>query len=114
VIVSLLPIGVAAQATGDSLVLTPGLHNLELPRADEPAIHYAISIPRNYSPSTPVPLILALHFGVRGGDAAGMRLPPRGLALFEAVINVVHKAAPGAALAFNSLPQDSADAPPEG
>src|ERR1039457_4826452 len=31
---------------------------------------------------------------------AGVRLPPRGLALFEAVINAVHKAAPGAAIAF--------------
>ena len=41
---------------------------------------------------------------------AGVRLPPRGLALFEAVINAVHKAAPGAAIAFNSLPHDSADA----
>jgi predicted peptidase len=66
-----LPFGVAAQAVGDSQVLTPGLHSLSLPRADEPAIHYALSIPRNYSPSTPVPLILALHFGVGGGDAAG-------------------------------------------
>jgi len=41
---------------------------------------------------------------------AGVRLPPRGLALFEAVINAVHKAAPGAAIAFNSRPDDSADA----
>jgi hypothetical protein len=41
---------------------------------------------------------------------AGVRLPPRGLALFEAVINAVHKAAPGAAIAFNTVPQDSADA----
>lgn len=41
---------------------------------------------------------------------AGVRLPPRSLALFEAVINVVHKAAPGAAIAFNTMPQDSADA----
>jgi len=70
-IVSLLPISVAAQVLRDSPVLTPGLHNLELPRADEPAIRYAISIPRNYSLSTPVPLILALHFGVQGGNAAG-------------------------------------------
>jgi len=38
---------------------------------DAPAIRYAISIPKNYSPSTPVPLILALHYGVRGADAAG-------------------------------------------
>jgi predicted peptidase len=66
-----LPFGVSAQAVGDSPVLTPGLHSLSLPRADEPAIHYALSIPRSYSPSRPVPLILALHFGVGGGDAAG-------------------------------------------
>jgi hypothetical protein len=41
---------------------------------------------------------------------AGVRLSPRGLALFEAVINAVHKAAPGAAIAFNTRPDDSADA----
>jgi predicted peptidase len=70
-ILFLLPIGAVAQAVGDSPVLTPGLHSLSLPRAGEPAIRYAISIPRNYSPSRPVPLILALHFGVGGGDAAG-------------------------------------------
>jgi predicted peptidase len=70
-ILSLLPTGVAAQVVDDPPVLTPGLHNLTLSRADEPAIHYAISIPGNYSPSTPVPLILALHFGVRGGEGAG-------------------------------------------
>jgi predicted peptidase len=68
-LLSVPPIGAAAQ--GDPAMLTPGLHHLKLPRADGPAIGYAISIPGNYSPSTPVPLILALHFGVRGGDAAG-------------------------------------------
>jgi hypothetical protein len=41
---------------------------------------------------------------------AGVRLPPRHLAVFEAVINAVHKAAPGAAIAFNTRPDDSADA----
>ncbi len=41
---------------------------------------------------------------------AGVRLPPRRLALFEAVLNAVHKAAPGAAIAFNTRPDDSADA----
>ena len=41
---------------------------------------------------------------------AGVRLPPRGLSLFETVINAVHKAAPGAASAFNTRPDDSADA----
>ena len=41
---------------------------------------------------------------------AGVRLPPRNLALLEVVINAVHKAAPGAAIAFNTRPDDSADA----
>jgi hypothetical protein len=44
----------------------------------------------------------------------GVRLPPRGLALFEAVINAVHKAAPSAAIAFNTRPDDSADAAARG
>ncbi len=70
-ILSLLPIGAAAQVAGDASALTPGLHSLRLQRPEDPAIRYAIYIPANYSPSTPVPLILALHFGVRGGDAAG-------------------------------------------
>lgn len=41
---------------------------------------------------------------------AGVRLPPRHLAVFEAVINAVHKAAPGARIAFNTRPDDSAEA----
>jgi hypothetical protein len=41
---------------------------------------------------------------------AGVRLPPRHLAIFETVINAVHKAAPGAVIAFNTRPEDSADA----
>jgi hypothetical protein len=45
---------------------------------------------------------------------AGVRLPPRGLALFEAVINAVHKTAPSAAIAFNTRPDDSADAAARG
>src|SRR3954471_24978194 len=32
---------------------------------------------------------------------AGVRLPPDGLALFEVVLNAVHRAAPSAAIAFN-------------
>lgn len=39
----------------------------------------------------------------------GVRLPNNYL-VFEAVINVVHRGAPGAAIAFNSGPEDSADA----
>ena len=41
---------------------------------------------------------------------AGIRLPPRSLSMFEAVINAVHRAAPGAVIAFNTRPEDSADA----
>ena len=67
----LLPIPVVAQDTGDSPAPTPGLHSLILSRADKPAMHYAISIPPGYSRDTPVPLILALHFGVGGGVGAG-------------------------------------------
>ena len=40
---------------------------------------------------------------------AGVRLPPRNLALFEVVINAVRRAAPNAAIAFNTRPDDSAD-----
>ena len=41
---------------------------------------------------------------------AGVRLPPQGLAVFEAVVNAVHSGAPGAAIAFNTRPEDSAEA----
>jgi predicted peptidase len=70
-ILFLLPGGASAQTASESPVLAPGIHNLTLARTDEPAIGYAISIPRGYSPATPVPLILALHFGVGAGDATG-------------------------------------------
>jgi hypothetical protein len=41
---------------------------------------------------------------------AGIRLPPHSLSMFEMVINVVHRAAPGAVIVFNTRPEDSADA----
>jgi len=41
---------------------------------------------------------------------AGGRLPPKGLVLFEAVINAIHRGAPAAAIAFNTRPEDSAEA----
>jgi hypothetical protein len=41
---------------------------------------------------------------------AGVRLPPQSLTVFEAVVNAVHKAAPAAVIAFNTRPEDSADA----
>ena len=40
----------------------------------------------------------------------GVRLPPSRLPIFEAVINAIHKAAPSATIAFNTRPDDSADA----
>jgi hypothetical protein len=40
----------------------------------------------------------------------GLRIPPKSLALFEMVINAVHKAAPAAAIAFNTRPEDTAEA----
>jgi hypothetical protein len=40
----------------------------------------------------------------------GIRLPPKSLQLFEIVINTIHKAAPDTAIAFNTTPQDTADA----
>ena len=40
----------------------------------------------------------------------GLRIPPESLALFELVVNAVHKAAPGAAIAFNTRPEDTAEA----
>jgi hypothetical protein len=40
----------------------------------------------------------------------GLRLPPKSLALFETVVNIIHKWAPTAAIAFNTRPEDTADA----
>jgi hypothetical protein len=40
----------------------------------------------------------------------GIRIPPKSLLLLEAVINAVHRAAPNAFIAFNTRPEDSADA----
>jgi hypothetical protein len=40
----------------------------------------------------------------------GLRMPPKSLLLFETVVNAVHKAAPNAAIAFNTRPEDTAEA----
>jgi hypothetical protein len=39
----------------------------------------------------------------------GIRLPPKSLLLFEKLVNVVHRLAPGASIAFNTSPPDTAD-----
>ena len=67
---SLPAAGIAAPAAR-APALAPGLHRLVFERPGEPTVAYAISIPANYSASKPVPLILALHFGVGGGSADG-------------------------------------------
>jgi hypothetical protein len=41
---------------------------------------------------------------------AGVRLPAKSLITFEAVVNAVHRTAPTATIAFNTRPEDSADA----
>lgn len=41
---------------------------------------------------------------------AGLRLPPKSLRLFEMVTNAVHRSARGAAIAFNTRPEDTAEA----
>jgi len=41
---------------------------------------------------------------------AGIRLPPKSLSLLETVINAVRKAAPHASIAFNTRPEDTAEA----
>jgi hypothetical protein len=40
----------------------------------------------------------------------GIRIPPKSLLLFERLLNAVHKSAPNASIAFNTVPQDTADA----
>ncbi len=51
-------INAMAQTVSD-----PGLHSLTLALADGTSVDYALVIPENYSPATPVPLVLALHYG---------------------------------------------------
>jgi hypothetical protein len=41
---------------------------------------------------------------------AGVRLPPNRLALFEAVVNAIHRYGPQTAIAFNSRPEDTGTA----
>ena len=40
----------------------------------------------------------------------GIRLPPKSLSLLETVVNAVHKMAPTASIAFNTRPEDTAEA----
>jgi hypothetical protein len=40
----------------------------------------------------------------------GIRVPPKSLLLFEEIVNAVHRNAPSASIAFNTRPEDTADA----
>jgi hypothetical protein len=40
----------------------------------------------------------------------GLRIPHKSLILFEKVVNAIHQGAPKAAIAFNTRPQDTAEA----
>jgi hypothetical protein len=40
----------------------------------------------------------------------GIRIPPKSLLLFEALVNTAHKCAPNASIAFNTRPEDTAEA----
>jgi hypothetical protein len=40
----------------------------------------------------------------------GLRLPPKSLPFFERVVNAIHQNAPKAAIAFNTRPEDTAEA----
>ncbi len=40
----------------------------------------------------------------------GLRIPPKSLRLFEQIVNAVHKSNPNASIAFNTRPEDTADA----
>jgi hypothetical protein len=57
---------------------------------------------------------LELQLAARSFDCVviggGIRIPPGSLLLFERLLNVVHKSAPTASIAFNTAPQDTADA----
>src|SRR5262245_45780971 len=66
------PIAAAAQGGGNVPMLAPGLYERTLPRAGEPGIGYAVSIPPGHSPSPPAPLILALHYGIGNRDSTGV------------------------------------------
>lgn len=40
----------------------------------------------------------------------GIRIPPKRLLLFEGLVNAIHSTAPGAAIAFNTSPENTATA----
>lgn len=65
-------------------------------------------------PDDSAPLVLERQLAAVPYDCVviggGLRIPPKGLLLFERLLNSVHKKAPQASIAFNTSPPDTADA----
>jgi predicted peptidase len=63
----------AHPALAQLRVYKSGVHTDTFKRPEQPAVRYLISIPKGYSPSSAVPLVLALHFaGNPNGAAEGL------------------------------------------
>jgi predicted peptidase len=71
-LVFVLAVAGAQPEPAQMRVREPGMYNQTLQLQDL-TVGYAISIPKTYSPSSPVPLVLALHFG-GSPNGAGQRL----------------------------------------
>ncbi len=67
-IVGLIVAGSGVGAFCQTTFVAPNVDTRSLELPGEAPIWYSISIPENYTPSKPVPLVLALHFG---GDPEG-------------------------------------------
>jgi predicted peptidase len=65
----LLAVGGPQTGFAQMRVREPGMYNQTLTLQDGIIVGYAISIPKNYSPGNPVPLVLALHFSGRPSGA---------------------------------------------
>jgi len=88
----------AGIAAGMQQMAERGWHaDLCLVRPDETA---AIALERQLATTTYDCVVIG----------AGLRMPPKSLPLFEALINAVHQSAPAASIAFNTRPQDTAEA----
>ncbi|WP_061540796.1 hypothetical protein [Collimonas fungivorans] len=88
----------AGIAIGMQQMADRGWHaDLCLVRPDESA---AVALERQLASTTYDCIVI-------GG---GIRIPPKSLLLFERLLNSVHKSAPNASIAFNTVPQDTADA----
>lgn len=64
------PLAFAQTQPAPVRVFQPGIHIDTLPLTGGLSLRYAISIPKDYSAATPVPLVLALHYGGSPNGAA--------------------------------------------